>query len=497
MRAVRRAVAAVSVAAAATSGCAYFNGMYYANHYAHQAVVSERAGRISEARERWAQAEIHAESLLARHPESRWTGEAQLVRGQALVHLEVYSDAVVALQEAARRPGSPAQHLEALGLMGHAYLALGMPDAAHPMLDSAAESREPKVRDEALVDLAHLLLELDQPQEAREDLRRSRDPRAPYDRAQVELRLGDSAAAGALYDSLAATKTFPEDAWRAGLDSLAAAGAGVHASRLVGRLVARVTLGNGARAQLLLDDASRRLGRADTAAATAELQRAVVVARDSVAGQAAAVVLCQLAIAEAASDSDLERPHDQLLDLIRLGGAAGREARDALRLLARLDSLAAAPTAPDAFWFLRAELLRDSLHAGRLAAAAFAAMAGQFPASPWTPKALVAAIAGGYPAADSLRAILAQRYGGSPYAVAALGGGGEGDSSYATLEDSLRRVLAVRAATRAVPGVSRRVPGQVGDVDDEPGVRRSPAPAAPAPRPAQQPGGPPRPEPPQ
>ena len=497
MRPVRRALAALSVAAVAATGCAYFNGMYYANHYARLATASERAGRIGEARDRWQQAATHAESLIARHGGSRWVGEAQLVRGRALVHLEIYSDAVVALQEAARRSGSSAQHLEALGLMGRAYLELGMLDPARTVLDTAVESQRPEVRDEALLDRGRLLVALDQPQQALQDLERSRDPRAPYDLAQLELELGDTAAAGAVYDSLVATKAYPEAEWRQGLDSLAAAGAGAHASRLVDRLVARAELSTGAKARLMLDDATRRLGGADTARATEEFQRVVDVARDSVAGQAAAVALCRLAIAEAVADSDLERRRGELSDLVRSGGGAGREAHDALRLMARLDTLAAAPTAADAFWFLRAELLRDSLHAGRLASAAFAEMAELFPASPWTPKALVAAIAGGHPAADSLRAILAQRYGGSPYAIAALGGGGVGDSSYVTLEDSLRRVLAVRAARRAPAGVSPRAPGQVGDVDDEPGVRRRPAPAEPAPRPTPQPGGPPQPEPPQ
>ncbi len=56
-----------------------------------------------------------------------------------------------------------------------------------------------------------------------------------------------------------------------------------------------------------------------------------------------------------------------------------------------------------------------------LAARDFAEMARRFPASPWTPKALLAAIASGHPAADSLRALLDARYAASPYRRAALG----------------------------------------------------------------------------
>ena len=499
MKAGRHALAAAAAAAMAATGCAYFNGMYYANHYTRQAMASERAGRISEAHDRWQQAAMHADSVIAHHAQSRWTGEAMLVRGRALVHLEAYADAVTVLQEGARRAGSPEQHLEELGLMGRAYLARGMLDAAGPVLDSATEARRQEVRDQALLDRGRLLVALGRPDLARGDLGRSRDPRAPYELAQVDLMVGDTASAGALYDSLVGAKGYGEADWLTGLDSLASAGAGEHASRLVDSLVARPGLSAGARARLMLDDATRRLRDADTAGATREFQRVVFVARDSVPGQAAAVALCRLAIAEAAADSALAPLRGRLAELVRSGGGTGREAQTALRLMARLDTLASAPVAADAFWFLRAELLRDSLHAGRLARAAFAAMVEMFPSSPWTPKAIVAAIAGGHPDAESLRVVLAQRYGRSPYAMAALGEGAAGDTAYAALEDSLRQVLAVSAARRVPAGGAPRRPGEVGDVDEEVNGRRRPASGVPAPGPPgqQQPARPRQPAPPQ
>ena len=494
MSAPRRALAVVAAAALAATGCAYFNGMYYANRYTRLAEASERAGRTSEARDRWVQAWMHAESLLARHPRSRWAPDAQLVRGRALFHLEAYSDAVTALEAAARDEASSARRLEALGLIGHAYVALRMYDDALPALDSATAAPQPAVRDQAFLDRGRLQVARDRPDLARADLARSGDPRAPFALAQVDLQLGDTAAAGALYDSLAGVKEYPDEEWRAGLDSLAAAGATEHADRLAERLVARPGLSPGAMARLMLDDATRRLAAADTEGATVEFGRVVAVARDSLAGQTAAVTLCRLRIAAATDDSALARERTALELLGRAGGATARDTRETLRLIARLDTLAAAPVAPDAFWLLRAELLRDSLHAGRLAAAAFAHMADAFPASPWTPKGLVAALAAGYPAADSLRAVLTQRYASSPYVVAALGGGGgAGDTSLVVLEDSLRSVLAVRAAVR--PGaVAPRAPGEIGDVDDDPGARRRPRP--PTPRPVPQPAGPPQAEPP-
>jgi len=478
--------------AAAVSGCAYFNGMYLANRYARRAADSERAGRLAEARDRWQQAATHAESLLAQHGRSRWAAAAQLVRGEALVHLEQYSDGVVALRQAVQRLSSREQRLAGFGLMGHAYLALGWKDSAQAPLDSAVEARSREVKSRALFDRGRLRLQLNQPEAARADLERSSDPKAPYELGLLEARLGDTAAAGGLYDALAGRKDYPEDDWRRALDSLAAAGASAHASALAERLAARPALSSGAQARLLLDDGVRRLASGDTAGAASRLQRAVSLAKDSLAGQAAAVALCRIAIAQAASDSGLLEPRGRLMELRQSGGNASRDAMAVLRLLSRTDSLAAMTTAPDAWWFLRAELLRDSLGAGHLAAVSFASMADRYPESPWTPKGLVAAIAAGYPAPDSLRNLLAARYGRSPYALAASATGEGSDSAYQALEDSLRRTLSVAAA--GVPGApARGRPGVVGAVEgDEPRARPAPRPPA---RP--QPSGPPQPEPPE
>ena len=488
----RLPVLAVALAAAA-SGCAYFNGMYLANRYARLAAGSERAGRLAEARDRWQQAETHAESLLTRHAHSRWAAEARLVRGRALVHLDQYADGAVALQEAVRSLRSREQRLEAFGLLGGAYLMLGWTDSASQALDSAVESHDKEVRDQALFARARLLLKLRQPEAARTDLERSADPRAPYLLGLLELRVGDTAAAGALYDALARKRDYPEDDWRRALDSLAAAGASAHASALADRLAARPALSTGARARLLLDDGGRRLASGDTSGAQTELQRAVDVATDSLAGQSAALALCRISIARAASDTELVEQRERLMELRRSGGVASRDAAAVLQLLALLDSLAAQRSAPDAWWFLRAEMLRDSLSAGRLAAQAFAAMADRYPGSPWTPKALVAAIAAGYPAPDSLQNLLAARYGRSPYTLAATGTGGGDDSAYAALEDSLRRTLSIASVGRpALPAPGR--PGVVGAVQGDEPPRGQPAPR-PGERP--RPSGPPRPEPPE
>jgi transposase len=84
-------------------------------------------------------------------------------------------------------------------------------------------------------------------------------------------------------------------------------------------------------------------------------------------------------------------------------------------------------------------------------------MASRFPASPWTPKGILAAVAAGHPAADSLRALLDRQYPDSPYRLAALGlaAAGTDADAYRALEDSLGRIMAQRGARRSGEGPAR------------------------------------------
>jgi hypothetical protein len=126
-------------------------------------------------------------------------------------------------------------------------------------------------------------------------------------------------------------------------------------------------------------------------------------------------------------------------------------------------------------------------------------MGERYPGSPWTPKALLAAIAADYPAADSLLRVLDGRYADSPYRRAAAGAASPAEAeAYRVLEDSLR-LLGVLAASEG--GAVRRPVDAEGDAADEVRRRRPPMPgvppANPAPRPTPPPGDRPRDIPPQ
>jgi len=176
-----------------------------------------------------------------------------------------------------------------------------------------------------------------------------------------------------------------------------------------------------------------------------------------------------LAVAGASSAAELDSLYASLAGAVALGGAPAREAQPTARLLDRANALAQDTVVGDASWFLRAEILRDSLGAVGFAAREFAEMARRFPASPWTPKALLAALAAGHPSADSLRALLDARYAASPYRRAALGLP-QDPAAYAALEDSLTNAIALAPRGRRI------------EIDDRPRIRAAPGLPATAPR---------------
>lgn len=489
-----RTVLAAAAALLGPAGCVYYNGMYNADRAAHEAQRFELQGRSAEARDRWQRAIVHAESVAARHPRSRWADDALLLRGRGLVQLESYVDAATVLEQAVRVAGSPALRAAALTLLGRANLALGRFAMARADLDSALESDQPAVTAEATLYRGRVLLALGALDAAFADFTASNDPQAPYYRAGVLLVRGDTAGARAQLELLAGVRPYRERQWRGILDTLAQRGAVAGASRLVERLVVRGDLTRGERARLLLDDGDRRVGARDTLQGRARYEQAMQAAADSSEARIGGVRLALLAAAEAATPADLAAASQQLGRLAADGGPAAREAQQVLRVLGQIERFGEETAAPDALWFFRAELLRDSVRAVRLATNAFAEMAGRFPASPWTPKAIVAAIAAGHPAADSLRALLDRRYGDSPYRVAAIGlaaSGPEADA-YRALEDSLGQVVASwvgarRTGERARPAVDdleqprEARPGAAAPV--RPAQPRPAAPTRPPPRP--------------
>lgn len=454
-RARRAAVVAAALLGAAT-GCAYYNGMYNARRAERAALRLEREGRAAEAMDQWQRAVAHAESLATRHPRSRWTVDALLLSSRAHAQVRDFYGAGYAADRALGQARSAPQRAAALILLGRADYGQGRFADALAVLDSALDGLAGQ-RAECLLWRGLALRELGRTDAALADLAASGEPRASFERVRILLQRRDTAAALAALDSLTARRPYDEALWQTILDGLDGLGAQAGASRLAGRLAARGDVSRGGRARLLLDDGRRLLQVHDTGGARARFREAVLAAPDSVAGQVATTRIALLAVPAAASDTVLDSLTADLARDVALGGAPAFEAQRVAALLRRVRDLRDDSPVPDAQWFLRAELLRDSLGALPLAARTFAAMADRFPDSPWTAKALLAALALGHPAADSLRGILDGRYAASPYRRVALGLAGAA-AEYAALEDSLGRLLAPVIGRRGDEGLRPLVP---------------------------------------
>ena len=134
----------------------------------------------------------------------------------------------------------------------------------------------------------------------------------------------------------------------------------------------------------------------------------------------------------------------------------------------------------DLLLFLAAEAARDSLEAPRLAGAIFQRILREWPESPYTPKAILAAQQLNPEWADSARTLLETRYFASPYLAMIRGDEG---SAYRQLEDSLGAFASTAADLGRTPGAAPNTPGRPGAIepDDRPAPQRPrPVPNKPA-----------------
>lgn len=447
---LRRLAAAAALAwACGLAGCAYWNGMYNTKKFAGRAERSERAGRMSEAADRWRQVVQHADTLLSRHPRSRWADDAELLKGRALVALAAWPEAVEALESARLRVGTEEQLRQAQYWLGVANAGRRAYRQALANFDSALASRERDLRQAVRLARGRTLLVMGRPAEALRDFEAVALPAAQFERARTALALGLPRLAAAYADTAAGVEDVPMEGWPQFLDSLGRQGGAAAASGVVDRLLRRGDLSSGARARLLLADGNRWEAEGADSMALTRWGAAARAAPDSAEARAAETRALRHALRGPAAAQRLPVITQRLGEIAGAGGQPAEEAREVLRLLAVVE-LATHPEAPsDAGAFLGAEWLRDSLGAHLLAAERFAALAEGFPESPWAPKSLAAAIAAGHPAADSLLVVLRDRYGDSPYAQGAMGLASD-PFLYAALEDSLSRALEANALAPTV-----------------------------------------------
>jgi hypothetical protein len=471
--------AALVLAFSGAISCAYYNAMWSAERFAKEARRAEAKGNGLEARSWWARAAVKAESVVARHPKSRWAEPALVLQGEGWARSGACDRAAAPLALALRDARDPARRERAA--LAAAECALDARDAraARHALAEVTGSGDGRRRSRAAL-LAGRVAELEREYaSAAEWYGRSAEPGAGLARGRMLLAAGAVAAAVALVDTLVHDRVLEAD-WAALLEEMGRGAGPDTARRALDRLLATRRVPTGARGRLLLADGDRLLAAGRGDAAGARYADLVDQMPDSIEGQRARVRGLRVRAAQADSLGDLAALRAELTRLVRGGtlGAAAGEARSLEGLLRRALDPADVPDGGGTE-FRTAELVRDSIGAPRLAGHRFLRFAGAQPASIFAAKALVAAAALLPEMRDSLIGVLEARYPASPYTLALRG---DPSPAFAAAEDSLARALGIEVAAPAeVLGwmrVAAPVPGWRGpELDPPPTTLAGPRPA--------------------
>jgi hypothetical protein len=412
-------------------GCVYYNGVYNARRLAGLAEKAERDGRTFDASGYWGQVSVKAESVIVRHPDSKWVEEALVLRGQALANLKECANAVTPLRRALAITADPDRIERAHLAYGMCQLQLGEPDGAVASLAGLTRSRVPARRAAALL-LYVRALRLSGHAADAVPLVAAMGPSAAAERMVTLADAGQSAAAVAIADSFLARRDSVAP-W----DTLLAA-LGRHDPRAASSLLDRLdSVGPPARHARWLYDDAQRLAVVDPARADERLSAAAAVADAGDVRAEARLASIGLALRAAPDVAALAASADSLAALTAdEGTSAGRvgQLQAAVVEIRAADSLPPLTPQADIRLFLAAEAARERLNNRALAATLLRHLLDRTPDSPYAPKALLALGAVDSAAADSARAVVEERYAGSPYAAAVRG---EISDGYRVLEDSL------------------------------------------------------------
>ena len=448
---------------AGAAACGYYNGMWSADHFAGEARRQEREGRTEEARTTWAMAATRAESVVARHPQGRWSDRALVLEGEALAKSAACDRAAAPLARALQSVQDVALRDRAGLAAAECALAASDPASAERLLDPLTGSADRERAAQARF-LAGRAAELRGDLDAAARWYGGSSQRgARGARAHVLLVAGRTDAGLALLDSLVHAR-FEEADWTALLGDVGRAAGPGAASAALDRLLAQGHAPVGAQARLLVADGDRLFAAGALAAAGARYTQAAAAVPDSMAGQEGRVAELWVLAALAESLPQLRSVAGRLGTLLESGaggGGGGAAVSKGRELQRRIRLVLAADEEGDVALFHAAEVVRDSLAAPHLAARLFLAFARRHPASLFAPKALIAVIGLAPERADSVVGVLQSAYATSPYTLAL---GGETSPAYAAAEDSLAQAEGVdlERAGPPPPGVSLVAPSVTG-----------------------------------
>jgi hypothetical protein len=195
---------ALLLAIGCLSGCVYYNGMYNANRLARSAQKAERDGRTFEANNLWGQVATRAESVVVRHPRSKYVNQAMVLQGVALARLGQCPNAIGPLG----RSSLIDQHTdlaEEAGLaLGRCELEMGDPAAAEAALARIQTSKNSRRQQEARFHRARALRVIGRHEEALQALAGLDGTRVHQERLLAQAAAGRPEQTLALADSVLA-----------------------------------------------------------------------------------------------------------------------------------------------------------------------------------------------------------------------------------------------------------------------------------------------------
>src|ERR671920_942986 len=177
MSSLRAAVMGISCAGL-LAGCVYYNGMYNANRLAGSARKAEREGRTFEANNLWGQVATKAESVLVRHPHSKYAEEASILRGLALAKLGQCEQALGPLSRVGVANLKPERREDTWLATGRCQVTLGNIAAADAAFGQVVDSKSSARKREARLQRSRTLRALGRYEEAVALLEGSQEPRA-------------------------------------------------------------------------------------------------------------------------------------------------------------------------------------------------------------------------------------------------------------------------------------------------------------------------------
>jgi tetratricopeptide (TPR) repeat protein len=451
---MNQARAILTAALVFTGGCVYYNGMYNAKRMANEAEKAEQQGRRFEAQNYWAQAEIKADSVISRHPNSSWADDALLIKGTALVKRNACREAVPPLEQVLFSSTDQELIDEANFLIGSCFYQMGEPLTAERYLEIATASEDSSLAVAARSLYGSTLNRLGRYQEAMEVLGESTEPEWDWERAVALAGSGYLGRSLSLADTLIARRdTFV--VWDTVLVVVAAVDL-ESASTLTDLLVAADSVGSRSPARYRLAD-GRRWADVNQSRAILILEAA---AEDSFAANsdafAARIEWTLLELSRVRTGEELPAVALVLQPATVGGGAASLRAR---RLAASIEGVATAIDSidygkpnGDLDVFLTAEAARDTLVAPILARSLFQQLYEGWPDSPYVPKAILAMALLDRDNAGTYYQSILYLYPQSPYLQFI---DGVSTPAYRALEDSLR-VYAFARTGRTAPAQGGR-----------------------------------------